>query len=414
MSLLMEIGNLLSHEDKRRKLSLPAPLQAISEWRGGLAVGGLSTPLTISESRLDDSSSESPLTDDDSVGYGDALSSSSTAARPLRATSPLFSPPAYTPASRALKEEVISMSESIALQLCEDGVGGTYAVRKGPKREIIGFYKPFDEEPCNFNNPKGYTTEDENAKGGIRPGTGYIREIAAYLLDHGHFAGVPETIELKLPNKLFAKRDSVNGCKVGSLQRCVSNFDGSSCKASNDMGPGRFPTHEIHRIGIFDIRILNCDRHGGNILVQEQANGTFMLRPIDHGYCLPHSLEDLDFEWLFWPQSKLPFGREEVDYVNRLDPEEDAQLLRKLGIQEECIELMRAATDVLKIGVGLGLTLRQLGEFVRRQSFYENSEFEQAILESRAPIDQGGAIEFPVLHALLQDKLAKLVSPQGK
>jgi len=35
---------------------------------------------------------------------------------------------------------------------------------------------------------------------GIKPGEGYIREVAAYLMDHGHYAGVPYTqfIELEV------------------------------------------------------------------------------------------------------------------------------------------------------------------------------------------------------------------------
>lgn len=354
-----------------------------------------------------DDGCDSPFTDDDSVGYSNCETTSTSSINRSN-TPPLISPP-YTPASTALKQEFINeaMSEAISLRLCGDGVGGTYAV-KGVKREIIGFYKPYDEEPCNFNNPKGYTTEDENAKGGIKPGTGYIREIAAYLLDRHHFAGVPETIVLKLPNKLFQKRDHANGCKVGSLQRCITNYDGSPCKASSDVGPAQFNTAQVHRIGIFDIRLLNCDRHGGNILVQEERDGTVTLRPIDHGYCLPYTLEDLDFEWLFWPQAKRPFGPEEIEYVNNLSPEDDAMTLEKLGVAEECIELVKAATMALKVGVQLGLTLRQLGEFVRRQSLYENSDFEQVILESRATIDQGGAIDFDILRRLLKERLGKL------
>ena len=47
----------------------------------------------------------------------------------------------------------------------------------------------------------------------------------------------------------------------GSLQKFVPNAE--SCE---DYGPNLFSTEDVHRIGILDLRILNCDRHTGNLL----------------------------------------------------------------------------------------------------------------------------------------------------
>src|SRR3989338_1680909 len=40
------------------------------------------------------------------------------------------------------------------------------------------------------------------------------------------------------------------------------------------------------QIGVLDIRLLNLDRHLGNILVTKESNGVFNLVPIDHGYVI--------------------------------------------------------------------------------------------------------------------------------
>ena len=84
---------------------------------------------------------------------------------------------------------------------------------------------------------------------------------------------------------------------------------------TSEMGASRFGARDVHRIGILDLRIWNTDRHAGNILVRRQRassaglSGLQMLDssqlelvPIDHGFCLPESLEPPYFEWLHWPQ----------------------------------------------------------------------------------------------------------------
>jgi hypothetical protein len=50
-----------------------------------------------------------------------------------------------------------------------------------------------------------------------------------------------------------------------------------------------------------DLRLGNADRNGGNILVRRNSeSGQWELIPIDHGYCLPSTFEDLSFEWMYW------------------------------------------------------------------------------------------------------------------
>eukprot|EP00983_Pelagomonas_calceolata_P006929 225876-Pelagomonas_calceolata.AAC.4 len=51
------------------------------------------------------------------------------------------------------------------------------------------------------------------------------------------------------------------------------------------------------------------------------ADAKYELIPIDHGFCLPETLEAPYFEWLHWPQAMLPFSEEELAYIKRIDIE---------------------------------------------------------------------------------------------
>ena len=84
-----------------------------------------------------------------------------------------------------------------------------------------------------------------------------------------------------------------------------------------------------------DIRLFNTDRHAGNMLVRavKDSGSTtnlmtrmsydqqYELIPIDHGFCLPETLEAPYFEWLHWPQAMMPFSEEEIKYIESLDIE---------------------------------------------------------------------------------------------
>ncbi|XP_020590046.1 phosphatidylinositol 4-kinase gamma 8-like [Phalaenopsis equestris] len=193
-----------------------------------------------------------------------------------------------------------------------------------------------------------------------------VREAAAYLLDHAAFAGVPPTALIQIshpPTNLLA-----------SIQRFVPHeFD------AGDLGPSRFSVASVHRIGILDIRLLNTDRHAGNLLVQKQSvdkNRTFdgaelatELVPIDHGLCLPELLEDPYFEWLHWPQAAVPFSGEEIQYVSKIDPFKDAELLRAElpSIREPAIRILILCTIFLKKAVDFGLCLSEIGGMMTRE-----------------------------------------------
>lgn len=195
-------------------------------------------------------------------------------------------------------------------ELLKGGMGGAYMLRSADGK-AYGVLKPSDEEPLAPNNPHGVngrTIGDPGMKRTIRVGEAAVREVAAYLIDHGGSAGVPRTALVRAKHEslyvaspvspLYAAALEAQVSKVCSLQEYVYHDMDTS-----DWGTSAIPAREVHKIGILDIRICNTDRHGGNILIQrDQESNAVKLVPIDHGYAFPEALDDIYFEWLHWKQ----------------------------------------------------------------------------------------------------------------
>lgn len=337
--------------------------------------------------------------------------------------------------------------------LCESGVGGTYFMHDEYNR-TIGVFKPQDEEMWCTNNPKGFTPKTPSFKEykpsrGAEAGEAAFREYAAYLLDHENFSGVPATGLVVCGHPTFSTGSSYGEhFKIGSFQEFKEHdFDAEDISSSKYQ---MFPVHEVHKIAILDIRLLNTDRHGGNILIKanrSRANSRedvfsdydssdedclcsnprrrrdeadesemmfkmdmdvdddyrdcysppspvlssieYELIPIDHGYTLPSTLSglsDLWFEWLKWPQSKIPFGPEEQRYIDRLDPDVDVSILRhKFGelIGSECFKVLKITTTWLKIASKVGLTPYTIGYALCRKSPDAPSTLEKICIEAQ-------------------------------
>ncbi|XP_004509953.1 phosphatidylinositol 4-kinase gamma 5 [Cicer arietinum] len=275
------------------------------------------------------------------------------------------------------------------------GLGGAYYFlnRRG---ESVAIVKPTDEEPFAPNNPKGFVGKalgQPGLKRSVRVGETGFREVAAYLLDYGHFAKVPPTALVKITHSIFNVNDGVNGkniqrkklvSKIASLQQFIPHdFDAS------DYGTSSFPVTAVHRIGILDIRILNTDRHAGNLLVKKVgAFGEVDLIPIDHGLCLPEALEDPYFEWIHWAQASIPFSEDELSYIENLDAARDCEMLQKElpMIREACLRVLVLCTIFLKEAAANGLCLAEIGEMMTREfrsGEEEPSELEVVCLEAR-------------------------------
>lgn len=147
----------------------------------------------------------------------------------------------------------------------------------------VAVFKPSDEEPHAVNNPKGLGTSPsgEGLRRGSVPGEGAVREVAAYLLDHDHFAGVPPTALVSCRMNGGAAGGAnpgpcAPGPKVGSLQQFVEAE--GDCE---ERGTSGLPVAEVHKICVLDIRLANTDRNGANILARREGP-SWRLTPIDH------------------------------------------------------------------------------------------------------------------------------------
>ncbi|KAG8659673.1 phosphatidylinositol 4-kinase gamma 7 [Manihot esculenta] len=279
------------------------------------------------------------------------------------------------------------------------GLGGAYYF-KNCHGENVAIVKPTDEEPYAPNNPKGFVGQalgQPGLKRSVRVGETGFREVAAYLLDYDHFANVPSTALVKITHSIFNVNCGVKGnkqqhrkqvSKIASLQQFIPHdFDAS------DYGTSSFPVAAVHRIGILDIRILNTDRHAGNLLVRKLDGigrfGQVELVPIDHGLCLPESLEDPYYEWIHWPQASIPFSEDELEYINCLDPLKDSDMLRRElpMIREACLRVLVVCTVFLKEAAAFGLCLAEIGEMMSREfrgHMEEPSELELICIQTRS------------------------------
>jgi len=277
------------------------------------------------------------------------------------------------------------------IELCSEGVGGTYFI-KDERSHIIGVFKPSDEEPGAQNNPKNVLLSPL-----LPPGSGYKREIAAYLLDKDNHAGVPETCRLSdVTHSTLCYATGVTFPKSGSIQKFVTNMGNSS-----SMSPSRFSVNDVHNIGILDLRLFNMDRNDENILVKKEGDH-YRLIPIDHTYTLPEKLNNAWFEWLHWPQARKNFSEENMAYIKATDIEGDAAILRSLGIEEKSIRTMKISSLFLKKGAAAGLTLFGIAKKVCRRIPSEESVLEKLV----ALVDQESK-DFEVQFGILLDRYFK-------
>ncbi|KAG7386230.1 Phosphatidylinositol 4-kinase type 2-beta [Phytophthora pseudosyringae] len=288
----------------------------------------------------------------------------------------------------------------------DDCTGGVYYLRT-KNRRLTGVFKPADEEAYAPNNPKLYH-KPEQASGvsgmreGISAGDAAVREVAAYLLDHQHFARVPVTMLASIYHPDFHFRASQTPHrKTGSLQAYVAHQD-----TADDVGAAMFNVAEVQAIAILDIRLANQDRHGGNMLVLEPAQlvaqtstavvtksmtgKKVSLVPIDHGACLPRlsSLSETSFMWLLWPQSKEPFSSVALEYIAALDAHNDLKLLddnlpANFQLEREAMLTLHVCTALLKFcALDRHMTAYDVGIIMCRQGTAAQQEMRPSVLET--------------------------------
>ena len=293
--------------------------------------------------------------------------------------------------------------------LTPEGTGGAYIIRSSSGRNLA-VYKPSEEEAFAPNNPRGFVSSEGGGMGtlsplrpGFRIGWGFTRERAVYMMDRSsmHQAGVPLTVSVRrtreagneqeqedtgeksgtnFPSRISSPSSSAReSCSLqkplrlemvahaGSLPTTLLlNGDFASlqqyCPHAGTMeeyGTTGVRTEQAQLIACLDMRCMNQDRHGANILV----TGARGLVPIDHGFALPSylNLGKTTFFWSTWPQIlKQLMCPSVISLIASLDSKKDAVLLRQCGINDSSIVSMRIGTKMLKLGVEKGMNLGQI------------------------------------------------------
>jgi hypothetical protein len=296
-------------------------------------------------------------------------------------------------AERVELEEVIDAAERASKAITNggarlerpyrSGASGAYLIRNATgTQSVLGIFKPFDEETAGTELPL------QPARMYFHPAEGAFKECAAYLLDHGHFANIPQTA--------LAKCELVDNCgdtmtrktKCGAFQVYYRNRGDAE-----DFGPGVFDTESVQRIAAFDIRVLQCDRNASNVLVcdtsellrhrgllkdsescekeckQASQRTQMQLVAIDHAYILPEQVPTVPRAcWMDWTQSQEAVLDSVRRYVLGLDSFADVKLLtRELGpraLRKGSLRSLCVGTLLLKLGIQAGLTLYQIGLLV--------------------------------------------------
>lgn len=245
-------------------------------------------------------------------------------------------------------------------------------------KKVTAVFKPADEEFADssptdslsssplvayprsspeLDHSAGTSRASRMAAAGFHAGEGAYKEVAAYVLDHHNFANVPQTALARFKD---GSGDQAMD-KSGAFQVYVDNVGDA-----DDWGPGLFPHEAVHRIAILDIRTLNYDRHGGNILVTRGDDGKYDLVPIDHAFTLPEAVQAVPWAiWMDWPAAKEPMSQETIDYIMALDPDNEARLLDQElpghRIRPRSMRSLKIATRLLQKGATAGLSLYDIG-----------------------------------------------------
>ncbi|MCH9626865.1 MAG: hypothetical protein S4CHLAM2_04960 [Chlamydiales bacterium] len=245
------------------------------------------------------------------------------------------------------------------------GCSGAYWMR-GPDRQIVGLFKPFDEEIHAPHNPVGPSFQgalgQRRTRWGCRVGEAAHHEVGAFLVDAFFgFGIVPRTYYAAFTHRTFflAREDRLASnrpkkTKYGSFQEFVGGFVPflEIYQDEKDV----LPLVEYQLLIVLDVIIGNTDRHAGNILVGDEK-----IAAIDHGLCFPD--RNVDLSYWYW---KLEMGKEPLipSLVDLLTHFPFERLLWKLKkncfLTQNSLDRVRERVVLFTEGVKAGLLPHQL------------------------------------------------------
>ncbi len=256
------------------------------------------------------------------------------------------------------------------------GVSGSYWMR-GPNREVLGLFKPFDEEIHAPNNPVGPRCQGamglRKTRRGCLVGEAAHHEVGAFTVDeYFGFGIVPRTYYASFSHRTFflAREDRfasrrVIKTKLGSFQEYVGGFTSfdSISKEERD----QIPIDEFQLLVLLDVIIGNTDRNIGNILVGDEK-----IAAIDHGLCFPDCMDDLGYwYWSYFQQGKETLLLSIVDLLDHFPFDALGwKLKKKCFISLDAVQRMRERVVLFREGVHAGLCIKDLEELMKPEYLY--------------------------------------------
>jgi hypothetical protein len=241
--------------------------------------------------------------------------------------------------------------------------------------------EPTDRPFCTIFKP---LDEEVFERRGIEPGSGALREEAAYVIDRlaGGQAHVPVTARASVEHK------------KGSLQEFVEG----ACGPVENFGMPRGLAEAKEMVGIdeaqavacFDIRVFNTDRHSGNLLLAGPKPHRIVC--IDHGCVLPAwwALDMARFDaWADWPHIAAPPTPATLELISQAAESMPRveQELERLDIDAAAIWTMRLCTCLLQEAVKHGLSLRIISLLMTRSDPGVPSWLERRVEEAVVAAD---------------------------
>ncbi len=265
--------------------------------------------------------------------------------------------------SRPIHERVKEgMIKGLHPVLSIQGYSGAYWMR-GPGREVLGLFKPFDEEIHAPHNPVGPIMQgalgQRATRLGCRVGEAAHHEVGAFLVDAFlGFGIVPHTYYAEFTHEVFylATENRMGGRRArkrkwGSFQEYVAGFDSLDKVLGEETLT--FPGDEFQLLVVLDAVIGNTDRNLGNILVGENE-----IAAIDHGLSFPDWGYNLSsWYWSYFKQGGKPFYPAIIELMRTFPTEELIHKLRShCFLEEPALAALRERVALFRAGVLAGLT----------------------------------------------------------
>jgi hypothetical protein len=265
-----------------------------------------------------------------------------------------------------IKEAKAAIHKGLHPVLATQGMSGAYWMR-GMNRQILGIFKPFDEEIQAPNNPLGLRFQGamglRKTRLGCRVGESAHHEVAAFLVDAFFgFGIVPKTYYAEFTHSAFflAREDRFVSrrrakTKMGSFQEFVGGF--VSIYKLKQEEVASIPLDEFQLLIALDVIIGNADRNIGNILFGEDK-----IAAIDHGLCFPDRGYELSYwYWKVFEQGHEPLFQPIVALFDHFPYDTLChQLSKKCFISPNALQRMRERVALFKAALHADFTPAQI------------------------------------------------------